>query len=216
MKLAPSILSADFANLERDIRRVEEAGAHYIHVDVMDGHFVPNITIGAPVVRSIRKVTKLPLDVHLMITHPDKYIDDFIDAGADIITVHFESEGELLRQIDQIHQGGCKASVAIRPGTPVTALIPYLTRLDMALVMTVEPGFGGQGFIPETMDKIRQVRKKIDELGIQTELEIDGGANLYNVDEILQAGADVIVAGSAIFGSADTADAVTKFLMRSI
>ena len=185
IKLSPSILSADFANLARDIKIATDAGAEYVHVDVMDGHFVPNITIGAPVVKALRKATDKVLDVHLMISDPDQYLDDFIKAGSDIITVHYESNGDTLEQLKKI-----RAEV----------LFPLLPYCDMVLIMTVEPGFGGQGFIPECMDKIKAVRTEIQKNGYKCELEIDGGAKLNNTADIVAAGADVIVAGSAVFG----------------
>ena len=186
IKLSPSILSADFANLARDIKIATDAGAEYVHVDVMDGHFVPNITIGAPVVKALRKATDKVLDVHLMISDPDQYLDDFIKAGSDIITVHYESNGDTIEQLKKI-----RAAEVLFP------LLPYC---DMVLIMTVEPGFGGQGFIPECMDKIRAVRAEIQKNGYKCELEIDGGAKLNNTADIVAAGADVIVAGSAVFG----------------
>ena len=165
IKLSPSILSADFANLERDIKIAVDAGAEYVHVDVMDGHFVPNITIGAPVVKALRKATDAVLDVHLMISDPDKYLDDFIKAGSDIITVHYESNGDTLEQLKKIRAAGVKAACVIKPGTPADVLVPLLPYCDMVLIMTVEPGFGGQGFIPECMDKIKFVRKAIQDGG---------------------------------------------------
>lgn len=210
IKLSPSILSADFANLAQDIQCAVDAGAEYVHVDVMDGHFVPNITIGAPVVKALRKHTKAVLDVHLMISEPDRYLQDFIEAGADIITVHYESDGDTLAQLKAIRAAGLKASCTIKPGTPAQALFPLLPYCDMVLIMTVEPGFGGQGFIPECMGKICAVREEIQKNGYACELEIDGGAKLTNVAEIVAAGADVIVAGSAVFGG-DIASNVKAF-----
>ena len=210
IKLAPSILSADFANLARDVKIAVDAGAEYVHVDVMDGHFVPNITIGAPVVKSLRKATDAVLDVHLMISDPDKYLDDFIAAGSDIITVHYESNGDTAEQLKKIRAAGVRAAVVIKPKTPVSDILPLLPLCDMVLIMTVEPGFGGQGFIPECMDKIRELRKAISEGGYNCELEIDGGAKLNNTADIVAAGADVIVAGSAVFGG-DIADNVKQF-----
>ena len=211
IKLSPSILSADFANLERDIKQAVDAGAEYVHVDVMDGHFVPNITIGAPVVKSLRKATDAVLDVHLMITDPDKYLDDFIAAGADILTVHCEANGDTKAQLEKIRAAGVKAACVIKPATPVETAIELLPYCDMILLMTVEPGFGGQGFIPECMDKIRAVRKAIEQGGYQCELEIDGGVKHNNAAACVEAGADVIVAGSAVFGG-DIAANVKGFL----
>ena len=201
IKLSPSILSADFANLARDIKIATDAGAEYVHVDVMDGHFVPNITIGAPVVKALRKATDKVLDVHLMISDPDQYLDDFIKAGSDIITVHYESNGDTLEQLKKIRAAGIKASCTIKPRHPRrTCCSPLLPYCDMVLIMTVEPGFGGQGFIPACMDKIKAVRAEIQKNGYNCELEIDGGAKLNNTADIVAAGADVIVAGSAVFG----------------
>ncbi len=199
IKLAPSILSADFANLKRDVDLAVEAGAEYIHVDVMDGHFVPNISIGVPVVKSLRKATGAVLDVHLMITDPDQYIDEFIKAGADMLSVHFEANGDTLEQLKKIRAAGIKPCCVIKPKTAAEELFPLLPYCDMVLIMTVEPGFGGQGFIMECMDKIKAVRKEIQEKGYKCELEIDGGAKTGNVKSIIEAGADVIVAGSAVF-----------------
>ncbi len=210
IKLSPSILSADFANLERDIKTIVEAGAEYVHVDVMDGHFVPNLTIGAPVVKSLRKVTDAVLDVHLMIANPDQYLDDFIAAGADILAVHVESNGDTAEQLRKIRAAGVKAACVIKPNTPVEVAIELLPLCDMVLVMTVEPGFGGQGFIPACMDKIRALRKAINAGGYDCALEMDGGATLDNAQDLIEAGATVIVAGSAVF-KGDAAGNVRKF-----
>ncbi len=209
IKLSPSILSADFANLERDIRTAVAAGADWMHIDVMDGHFVPNITIGVPVVKSLRSVCQVPMDVHLMISDPDRYLEDFLKAGSDYITVHLESNGDTARQIQKIHQGGAKACVAIKPGTPAEAVLPYLPDLQMVLVMTVEPGFGGQGLIPECLDKVKALRQIIQERGYDCLIQIDGGAKTANAAEIVRSGADVVVAGSAVFGG-DIAGNITK------
>lgn len=211
IKLSPSILSADFANLARDVEIAVNAGAEYVHVDVMDGHFVPNLTIGAPVVKALRAVTDAVLDVHLMITDPDQYLDDFIAAGADIITVHCEANGDTKAQLQKIRAAGRKASCVIKPKTPVETAIELLPYCDMVLLMTVEPGFGGQGFISECMDKIRALRQAIQAGGYACELEIDGGVKQTNVADCIAAGADVIVAGSAVFGG-DIADNVRGFL----
>jgi ribulose-phosphate 3-epimerase len=199
IKLAPSILSADFARLGEQIDEVVKAGADYIHVDVMDGHFVPNITIGAPVVASIRPVTSLPLDVHLMIEHPERYISDFIKAGADIITVHVETCPHLRKTIRLIKELGARAGVSLNPPTPVSAVEEFLPQVDLVLVMSVNPGFGGQAFIPETLPKIASMRKILDARGLNAELEVDGGINADNAPDIVKAGADVLVAGNSVF-----------------
>jgi ribulose-phosphate 3-epimerase len=203
IKIAPSILSADFARLGEEIKAIEDAGADYVHVDVMDGHFVPNITLGAPVVKSLRACTRLPFDVHLMIDNPDQYIPDFAAAGADLITVHQEAGAHLHRTIQLIKSLGCKAGVSINPATPVSTLDVILEDLDLVLVMSVNPGFGGQGFIPSSLTKIAALRREIDRRGLQVELEVDGGVKPDNIAEIAAAGADVFVAGSAVFNSED-------------
>ncbi len=203
--VAPSILSADFANLERDIRLVEKAGADWIHVDVMDGHFVPNITIGAPVVKSLRKVTKLPLDVHLMIENPWKYIPDFTKAGADVITVHQEAcVDNLFEVIEQIKSYGIKAGVSIKPKTSVDAIKDILPLVDMVLVMSVEPGFGGQSFMENSISKIAEIRALVPEIDIQ----VDGGINSDTARLVTQAGANILVAGSSVYGTEDVAAAI--------
>ena len=203
IKIAPSILSADFARLGEEGRAI--ASADYLHVDVMDGHFVPNLTIGPPVVAALRKVTDLPLDVHLMIENPDRYIADFAAAGADIITVHLEAAVHLHRTVQLIRSLGKKAGVSINPATPVSALEVILDDLDLVLVMSVNPGFGGQSFIPAALTKIDQLRREIDRRGLRVELEVDGGVKTDNIGLIARAGADVFVAGSAVFGSSDYA-----------
>jgi ribulose-phosphate 3-epimerase len=199
IKLAPSILSADFARLGEQIDEVTRAGADYIHVDVMDGHFVPNITIGAPVVASIRPVTSLPLDVHLMIEHPERYISDFVNAGADIITVHVEASPHLQSTIRLIKELGAKAGVSLNPPTPLGAVEEFLRHVDLVLIMSVNPGFGGQSFIPETLSRIATVRKILDDRGLSAELEVDGGITVDNAPDIVKAGANVLVAGNSIF-----------------
>lgn len=200
-KIAPSILSADFSRLGEEIKAVEEAGADYIHVDVMDGHFVPNITIGPPVVAAIRKVTKLPLDVHLMISEPDRYICDFAKAGSDIITIHAEAAVHLHRTVNFIKEQGKKAGVSLNPSTPLSLLDHILEDVDLVLLMTVNPGFGGQKFIKTMLPKIAAMRKILDEKGLKAELMVDGGVSLDNIADISKAGADAFVAGSAVFGS---------------
>jgi len=199
IKLAPSILSADFARLGEQIDEVARAGADYIHVDVMDGHFVPNITIGAPVVASIRRVTSLPLDVHLMIEHPERYISDFINAGADIITVHVEASPHLKSTIRLIKELGARAGVSLNPPTPLSTVKEFLPHVDLVLIMSVNPGFGGQSFIPETLPRIANMRKILDNRKPGIELEVDGGVNAENAPDIVEAGADVLVAGNSIF-----------------
>ncbi|SHK02034.1 ribulose-phosphate 3-epimerase [Geosporobacter subterraneus DSM 17957] len=211
IKIAPSILSADFSNLIQDIHQVEEAGADLLHIDVMDGHFVPNITIGPLVMHSIRNKTKLPFDVHLMIESPDRYIEDFVKAGADIITVHAEAATHLHRTIQNIKSFGVKAAVSLNPATPLSALDFVLPELDMVLLMSVNPGFGGQKFIPIILEKIKSLRQMLKERGLDTDIQVDGGINLENAKEIVQAGANVLVAGSAIFNSKDIRERVAAF-----
>jgi len=199
IKLAPSILSADFARLGEQIAEAARAGADYIHVDVMDGHFVPNITIGAPVVASIRPVTSLPLDVHLMIEHPEQYIAEFAKAGADIITVHVEASPHLQGTIQLIKKLGAKAGVSLNPPTPLSAVEEFIPHVDLVLIMSVNPGFGGQSFIPETLPRIANMRKILDDRGLSAELEVDGGITADNAPDIVKAGANVLVAGNSVF-----------------
>ena len=203
IKIAPSILSADFANLERDIGRISTAD--YVHVDVMDGLFVPNITIGIPVVKAIRPTTVLPLDVHLMIVEPVRYVEQFCDAGADIVTVHLESDTaeNIHAAIDKIHAKGKKAGVVLKPKTPAEAVLPFLEKVELILVMTVEPGFGGQSFMADQMGKVAQIRAWIDEKNPSCELEVDGGVAPDTCRTCIDAGANVLVAGSAVYKAAD-------------
>lgn len=210
IKIAPSILSADFATLGDEIRAIEAGGADYVHVDVMDGHFVPNITIGPLIVDAIRPVTKLPLDVHLMIEKPDQYIPDFAKAGADIIVVHAEAATHLHRSVQLIKSLGKKAGVSLNPATPLSALEMVLPDLDLALLMTVNPGFGGQSFIENCLSKITELRGMIDALGLPIELEVDGGVKIDNIEKVAAAGADVFVAGSAVFGTDDYAATIAQ------
>ena len=205
IKIAPSILSADFARLGDEIKAIDRAGADYVHIDVMDGHFVPNITIGPLIVEAVRPVTELPLDVHLMIENPSRYIPDFAKAGADLIVVHAEAEKHLHRTVQLIKSLGKKAGVSLNPATPLCTLDMILPDLDLVLLMTVNPGFGGQSFIDSCLPKIAQLRRRIDELGLAVELEVDGGVKTDNIGSIAAAGADVFVAGSAVFNSADYA-----------
>ena len=206
-KIAPSILSADFANLERDIHNIEQNGADWVHVDVMDGIFVPNISIGIPVVKALRPVTRLPLDVHLMIDRPIRYVEDFVKAGADWLTIHVEADQpqNTLEALDKIRALGCKAALSLKPKTPAEAAIPYLEKCDMILVMTVEPGFGGQKFMADMMPKIRRLRQLLDEVNPQCIIEVDGGVDGTTHTLCKESGAEVLVAGSAYFKASDRA-----------
>ena len=203
IKISPSILASDFANLESEIRRIERAD--YVHVDVMDGLFVPNITIGIPVVASIRKKTAMPLDVHLMIDRPVRYVEEFCKAGADIVTIHVEADTEenTAKALDICHECGKKAGVVVKPGTPAEAVLPFLEKCDMVLVMTVEPGFGGQSFMADMMPKLKQIRTWIDEKGLDCELEVDGGVDTVTCKTVIENGANVLVAGSAVYKADD-------------
>ena len=201
--LAPSLLSADFVRLAEEIARVEAAGADWLHLDIMDGHFVPNLTFGPPVVAAIRKISKLPLDVHLMVSNPTALVEQFAEAGADYLTVHVETEPHLHRLVNRIRELGVKPAVTLNPATSVDLLDEILSEVDMVLVMSVNPGFGGQKFIPASLDKIRRLRQKLKRLDRQVLIEVDGGVNQETAPQLIEAGVDVLVAGSAVFGSAD-------------
>ena len=205
--ISPSILAADFANLERDIQNIEEMGSDLVHVDVMDGIFVPNISIGIPVVKAIRPVTKLPLDVHLMIDRPVRYVEEFVKAGADFVTIHVEADQpqNTLEALDKIHALGCKAGIVLKPKTPAEAAIPYLEKCDMVLLMTVEPGFGGQKFMADMMPKVQKLRQMLDEVNPDCLLEVDGGVDAETCAVCKASGANVLVAGSAYFKAPDRA-----------
>ncbi|XTR37361.1 ribulose-phosphate 3-epimerase [Paraclostridium tenue] len=215
IKIAPSILSADFARLLEDVKKVENAGCEYLHIDVMDGHFVPNITLGPNVVKSLRKDVKMVFDAHLMIENPDNYIKDFVDAGCDIIVVHEEACTHLHRTIQNIKSHKVKAGVALNPATPIENIKYVLKDLDMVLIMTVNPGFGGQSFIDGMVDKIKEVKSLIDEQGLNVDIQVDGGIKPSNVDKVVKAGANVIVAGSAIFNSDDIEATVKEFRLNA-
>jgi ribulose-phosphate 3-epimerase len=209
IQIAPSILSADFARLADEVAAVERAGADLLHIDVMDGHFVPNLTIGPPIVESLRKVTKLPLDVHLMITNADAFIPEFARAGANYLTVHVEACPHLHRTIQSIKELGVKAGVTLNPATPVHSLQEILADVDLVLIMSVNPGFGGQKFIASCLAKVKAVRQMLDRIGSHALLEVDGGVKAENAAQVLEAGADVLVAGSAIFSGSDYAARIT-------
>ena len=205
--ISPSILAADFANLERDIRNIEDMGSDFVHVDVMDGIFVPNISIGIPVVKAIRPVTGLPLDVHLMIDRPVRYVEEFVKAGADFVTIHVEADQpqNTLEALDKIHGLGCKAGIVLKPKTPAEAAIPYLEKCDMVLLMTVEPGFGGQKFMADMMPKVKKIRQMLDRVNPDCLVEVDGGVDAQTCGICKESGANVLVAGSAYFKAPDRA-----------
>jgi ribulose-phosphate 3-epimerase len=210
IEIAPSILSADFTKLGQQIELVEGAGASLLHVDVMDGRFVPNITVGLPVVRAISRATQLPIDAHLMIVEPGRYAEQFVKAGAQMVSIHIEADPHAHRTLSAIRAAGAQAGVAINPATPLSALDEALKFADYVLLMSVNPGFGGQAFIPESLDKVRRLRKMIDERGMKARIEIDGGIDADNIAEVASAGAEIIVSGSAIFGAPDPAVALRK------
>ncbi len=212
MILAPSILSADFARLGAEIASAERGGAGVIHVDVMDGHFVPNITIGPPVVKAIRRVTQLPLDCHLMIESAERYLDAFVDAGANWVSVHVEAVPHLQRTVAYVRSRGVQVGVALNPATPLATLEEILPEIDYVLVMSVNPGFGGQSFLPSSLDKVRRLKHEIEARRLGTRIEVDGGVDAGNARALLGAGADVLVAGSAVFGSGDPEGAVRRLL----
>lgn len=211
-KLSPSMLSADFGNLNEQIKIIEDAGSQYLHIDVMDGVFVPNISFGAPVYKCVRKTSAMVFDVHLMIVEPERYIEDFVKAGADIVNFHVEATKNPKAVIEKIKGYGVKAGITIKPKTDVSAIIPYLSDVDLVLVMTVEPGFGGQKLMPKCLSKITELKKLKEEKGYTYEIEVDGGVGIKNIHEVMESGVDVVVAGSAVFGAADIAEAAKDLL----
>lgn len=211
-EIAPSILSADFTKLGEEISAIEAGGASVLHFDVMDGQFVPNITVGLPVLKSVRKATSLTIDAHLMIEEPSRYAVKFVEAGADMVSVHVEADVHLQRTLTAIREAGGKAGVAINPATPLVALEEALSYADFILLMSVNPGFGGQKFIPASLDKLRRLRRMIDERGLSTRIEIDGGIDAGNINKIIEAGAEIIVAGSAVFGGGKPTGAVKELI----
>ena len=214
-EIAPSILSADFTRLAEAIRDIREGGATVLHVDVMDGHFVPNITIGLPVVKSLRAATDMTIDTHLMITEPGRYAVEFVKAGADMVSVHVEADVHLQRTLVAIREAGAKAGIAINPGTPLVLLEEALPYADFVLLMSVNPGFGGQKFVPTSLDKLRRLRQMIDDRGLSTQIEIDGGIDASNIAEICEAGGEIVVAGSAVFGGGRPSEAVRELIDRA-
>lgn len=210
IKIAPSLLSANFAYLADEIKKVEAAGADLLHLDIMDGHFVPNLTFGPPVIAALRQVTKLPFDVHLMVTNPQELIEPFVKAGADILTVHAETAPHMHRLIQTIKASGVQAAVSLNPATPLTAIEEVLSDLDMVLIMSVNPGFGGQQFIPESVNKIKRLRQMIESRNLKVDIEVDGGINKTTAQAVVEAGANVLVAGSAVYGAPDVAKAIQE------
>ncbi len=209
IKISPSILSCDYSRMGEEFENMKRCGADWLHIDVMDGHFVPNITLGAPIVKCMRKCSDLVFDVHLMISDPKKYIPDFVKAGADVITFHIESDSPAEETIDLIKELGCVPALSVKPGTPIEEVFPYLEKLGMVLVMTVEPGFGGQSFMEDMMPKVEKLRKEITDRGLNVDIQVDGGVSAKTVEKCAKAGANVLVAGSAVFGAEDPKEAIS-------